>query len=99
MKGARPRVRGVPAVSGRSNGHALLRESPRAKSKRSLTLVPQRTSHLLVHGDARDLSFLANESTHLIVTSPPYWTLKDYPDDAGQLGAVEDYEAFVAELG
>jgi site-specific DNA-methyltransferase (adenine-specific) len=81
------------------NGHALLRESPRGKPTRPLALVPQRSRHLLVHGDARDLSFLADESAHLVVTSPPYWTLKQYPDDPGQLGAVADYEAFVAELG
>jgi site-specific DNA-methyltransferase (adenine-specific) len=80
------------------NGHALLRESPRGKPRRTLALVPHRSSHLLVHGDARDLSFLPDESVHLVVTSPPYWTLKDYPEDDGQLGAVADYEAFVGEL-
>jgi len=34
----------------------------------------------------------------LIVTSPPYWTLKDYPANQDQLGAVQDYERFLAEL-
>ena len=33
-----------------------------------------------------------------MVTSPPYWTLKKYVGSNGQLGDVEDYEAFVAEL-
>jgi DNA modification methylase len=32
------------------------------------------------------------------VTSPPYWTLKEYPGSEGQLGAVADYEAFLTEL-
>src|SRR5215469_10982408 len=36
------------------------------------------TAHRLQIGDARDLSFLESESVHLIVTSPPYWTLKKY---------------------
>ena len=57
-----------------------------------------RTTHALRPGDARDLSHVADESVHLIVTSPPYWTLKDYPPAPGQLGAIEGYEAFLDEL-
>ena len=36
------------------------------------------TTHKLVQGDARSLSFIADESIHLVITSPPYWTLKRY---------------------
>jgi site-specific DNA-methyltransferase (adenine-specific) len=54
--------------------------------------------HRLVHGDARDLSFLPDESVHLVVTSPPYWNLKRYVENPDQLGHVQDYEAFLAEL-
>jgi modification methylase len=57
-----------------------------------------RTRHEVRLGDARDLSFLPNESVHLVVTSPPYWTLKEYPDSRGQLGAIEDYEKFLESL-
>lgn len=57
-----------------------------------------RTEHRIRKGDARDLSHLPNESVHLVVTSPPYWTLKEYPASLGQLGAIEDYEAFLDEL-
>lgn len=56
------------------------------------------TTHRLINGDARDLSFLGEESIHLVVTSPPYWNLKRYNDNPGQLGHVQDYEAFLAEL-
>jgi site-specific DNA-methyltransferase (adenine-specific) len=56
------------------------------------------TSHRLFQGDARNLSFIANESVHLVVTSPPYWTLKRYNDSEGQLGHVADYENFILEL-
>ena len=38
------------------------------------------------------------ESVHLIVTSPPYWTLKKYESNAGQLGEIASYEAFLGEL-
>lgn len=34
------------------------------------------TTHRLINCDARDLSFLEDESLHLVVTSPPYWTSK-----------------------
>ena len=57
------------------------------------------TQHKLIHGDARDLSFIPDNSVHLVVTSPPYWTLKKYNDVHGQLGHVEDYEEFIQELG
>ncbi len=49
-------------------------------------------------GDARELAWLADESVHLVVTSPPYWTLKKYNDHPEQLGHVEDYERFLDEL-
>jgi site-specific DNA-methyltransferase (adenine-specific) len=56
------------------------------------------TSHRLVRGDARNLSFLEDEQVHLVVTSPPYWTLKRYQEHPDQLGHIEDYEKFLAEL-
>jgi modification methylase len=56
------------------------------------------TVHRLINGDARDLSFLDNESVHLIVTSPPYWNLKRYNENPDQLGHIQEYEAFLGEL-
>lgn len=49
-------------------------------------------------GDARDLSWIPDESIHLVLTSPPYWTLKKYNDNPHQLGGVTDYERFQDEL-
>lgn len=57
-----------------------------------------KTFHRLVEGDARDLSFIADESIHLVVTSPPYWTLKKYREHPSQMGHIADYEEFVEEL-
>lgn len=56
------------------------------------------TVHRLVNGDSRDLSFLPDESVHLVVTSPPYWNLKRYNENPDQLGHIQDYEAFLFEL-
>lgn len=58
-----------------------------------------RTSHRLHLGDARDLGWMPDASVHLVVTSPPYWTLKEYaPGNPGQMGHFEDYEHFLTEL-
>jgi len=57
-----------------------------------------KTRHQLVHGDARDLSFIPDESIHLILTSPPYWTLKRYREHDNQMGHIGDYETFIGEL-
>ena len=56
------------------------------------------TIHRLINGDSRDLSFLPDESVHLVVTSPPYWNLKRYNEHPDQLGHIQDYEAFLLEL-
>ena len=56
------------------------------------------TVHRLINGDARDLSFLGDESVHLVVTSPPYWNLKRYNENPNQLGHIQEYEAFLGEL-
>lgn len=56
------------------------------------------TTHNLYLGDAREMPAIEPQSVHLVLTSPPYWTLKEYNRTEGQLGYVEDYEAFLAEL-
>jgi DNA modification methylase len=55
------------------------------------------TQHDIILGDARSMR-LKPESVHLVVTSPPYWTLKEYRKTEGQLGYVSSYEAFLSEL-
>ena len=56
-----------------------------------------KTDHRVILGDAREVR-LPSSSVHLIVTSPPYWTLKKYPECEGQLGQIEDYGDFLASL-
>jgi modification methylase len=53
--------------------------------------------HLLMH-DARDLDFQDAETVHLVLTSPPYWTLKKYRESDGQLGSVTNYDQFLSDL-
>lgn len=48
--------------------------------------------------DAKDMSELADWSVNLIVTSPPYWTLKDYDNEA-QIGkSSSSYQHYINEL-
>ena len=70
--------------------------SATARIEALLTEVP--TRHELFLGDSRSVPPLAPESIHLVVTSPPYWTLKEYPTSDGQLGWVADYEDFLDQL-
>src|ERR1700737_4611681 len=50
------------------------------------------TTHRLYMGDAREMSNLGPESVDLVLTSPPYWTLKEYRDSEAQLGHIENYD-------
>ena len=43
------------------------------------------------------MSELPDSSVHLVVTSPPYWQLKDYGHD-GQIGFDDSYEAYINNL-
>lgn len=56
------------------------------------------TEHRLILGDARKMAAVRSESVHLVLTSPPYWTLKEYRDSDGQMGHIEDYDQFLNEL-
>ena len=56
------------------------------------------TTHTISLGDARDMAHIEAKSVHLVVTSPPYWTLKEYRDSTGQMGHIEDYDEFLREL-
>jgi site-specific DNA-methyltransferase (adenine-specific) len=58
----------------------------------------QATEHIFHRGDARELDWIADESIHVVITSPPYWTLKKYNDHPQQMGDIADYDAFMDEL-
>jgi modification methylase len=74
-----------------------------AKDKRLVSLIEDAvrrvpTRHMLNRGDARLIKGLAESSVHLVLTSPPYWTLKEYRDSDGQMGHIEKYDQFLSEL-
>src|SRR5574341_1456593 len=64
--------------------HAALREVP--------------TNHRLYRQDARFIDHLPDQSVQLVLTSPPYWTLKQYNESKGQLGSIPVYDIFLDEL-
>jgi modification methylase len=71
---------------------------PMNSAMHSAALRIKKTNQILRCGDARELDWIPNESVHLVVTSPPYWTLKEYPKHKNQLGFISDYEQFHDEL-
>ena len=55
------------------------------------------TRHKLINGDSRYMSKIADGSVQLVVTSPPYWQLKDYGND-NQIGFNDTYEQYINNL-
>jgi len=55
------------------------------------------TTHTLINGDCRNMALLPDKSVQLVVTSPPYWQLKDYGSD-NQIGFHESYESYINQL-
>ena len=55
------------------------------------------TWHKIIIGDSRHMREVPDESVHLIITSPPYWQLKDYGDEK-QIGFHDSYERYINNL-
>jgi DNA modification methylase len=55
------------------------------------------TKHKVIIGDSRRMGELRDESVHLVVTSPPYWQLKDYGPKQ-QIGYNDSYEDYINNL-
>ena len=92
----------VPKEIGEIRDHQT--DLPRiAKDPKCTSLIDQALQHIpTVHDvylhDSRAMDFLRAESVHLVVCSPPYWTLKEYRRSEGQLGYVPEYDRFLDEL-
>lgn len=88
----------VPARDNVAGALRALQESNRRLRTKPWPSPFDTTTHTVRLGDARDLEWIPNETVHLVVTSPPYWTLKEYPPDPSQLGAFDEYSAFLDAL-
>lgn len=55
------------------------------------------TRHKIIIGDSRSMREVKDESVHLVVTSPPYWQLKDY-GHGDQIGFNDTYEDYINNL-
>lgn len=56
-----------------------------------------KTNHKIINGDSRTMQELPDKSVQLIITSPPYWQLKDYGSDR-QIGFNDSYETYINHL-
>ena len=55
------------------------------------------TNHKIYFGDSRALNKIEDKSVQLIITSPPYWQLKDYGSN-NQIGFNNSYEEYINNL-
>lgn len=55
------------------------------------------TEHRIIFGDSRSLNQIEDKTIQLIVTSPPYWQLKDYGAE-DQIGFNDSYEEYINNL-
>lgn len=55
------------------------------------------TEHKIIFGDSRSLNQIKDKSVQLIITSPPYWQLKDYGTE-DQIGFNDSYEEYINNL-
>lgn len=55
------------------------------------------TNHKIYFGDSRALNKIEDKSVQLIITSPPYWQLKDY-GNSNQIGFDNSYEEYINNL-
>jgi DNA modification methylase len=80
----------------RSDLPALARDKERmGQVEKAVKSLP--SHHDVYQADSRDLSMVESESVELVVTSPPYFNLKDYENGTGgedQLGDINSYEDF-----
>lgn len=56
-----------------------------------------KTHHKIINGDSRQMIELPDNSMHLVITSPPYWQLKDY-GTVNQIGFHDSYENYINNL-
>jgi len=56
-----------------------------------------KTHHKCIIGDSRKMDDVKDRSIHLVVTSPPYWQLKDYGTE-DQIGFNDSYENYINNL-
>ena len=57
----------------------------------------KKTLHTIINGDSRKMTEVPDQSVHLVITSPPYWQLKDYGTDE-QIGFNDTYEDYINHL-
>jgi len=55
------------------------------------------TTHKIIIGDSRKMTEINDKSVSLIITSPPYWQLKDYGCET-QIGYNDTYENYINNL-
>ncbi len=56
-----------------------------------------KTNHKIIIGDSRRMNSVDDQSVHLVITSPPYWQIKNY-GNGRQIGYGNSYEEYINNL-
>lgn len=89
---------GLPALSNPQTALPRIAKDAKLTQRIESAVRQVPTKHALMLQDSRVPWPLEPASVHLILTSPPYWTLKEYRPSTGQLGHIVDYATFLNEL-
>lgn len=89
---------GLPSLSNPQTALPRIARDPKLTQRIVDAIRQVPTKHTLALQDSRVPWPVEPASVHLVLTSPPYWTLKEYRRSPGQLGHVVEYASFLEEL-
>src|SRR5262245_13514369 len=91
-------MRPAPSSNGKVRGHVRLMPADEPGTRTALAGIGDRSTSLFVIGDGREvLRRVPDNTVHCCVTSPPYWSLRDY-DITGQIGLEGEITEYFASL-
>lgn len=71
-------------------------ESENLQGKKQGLLFPSTNTIMLIEGDSRDIELA--QPADMVLTSPPYYDIEYYGDEAGQLGFCRTYGDFIKDI-
>jgi site-specific DNA-methyltransferase (cytosine-N4-specific) len=91
-------MRPAPSSNGQVRGHVRVMAADESRTRAALADFGESRTSLIVVGDSRNvLRHVPDNTVRCCVTSPPYWSLRDY-DIPGQIGLEGEITLYFASL-
>src|SRR5262249_62242120 len=91
-------MRPAPSSNGQVRGHVRVMTAAEPRTRAALADIGENPTSLIVVGDTREvLRHVPDNTVRCCVTSPPYWSLRDY-DIPGQIGLEAELADYFASL-